>query len=64
MPLAYAEVYMALASFLRHFVRIEDGEIKGARLYKSDRRDVDVVGDSGFPIIAKGRGNIQVILED
>lgn len=60
---------MTLANVLRTFCRLkrnEKGEVlgvKGMKLYETDRRDVDMKADMGFPSPAKGRGNIRVVLE-
>lgn len=60
---------MALANVLRTFCRLErDGSesivgVKGMRLYETDRRDVDMKSDMGFPSPEIGRGNIRVVLE-
>lgn len=68
-PLANAELYMTLANVLRTFATLErngDGAVvgvKGMRLYETDRRDVDLVHDMGFPSPEKGRGNLRLVLE-
>jgi cytochrome P450 len=68
-PLAHAEIYMTLAHVLRVFCRLErDGEggvvgVKGMRLYETDRRDVDMRCDMGFPSPEEGRGNVRILLE-
>jgi hypothetical protein len=62
MPLAYAEIYITLATFLRAFARLERDEIgkvvgvEGMRLYETDRRDVNMKADMGFPSPEKGEG--------
>jgi len=69
MPLANAEIYITLSTFLRTFARLERNEkdevigVKGVRLYETDRRDVDLKADMGFPSPEKGRGNVRMILE-
>lgn len=68
-PLAHAEIYMTLANVLRTFCRLERNEfgevtsVRGMKLYETDRRDVDMKCDMGFPSPEKGRGNIRVALE-
>ena len=68
-PLAYAEIYMTLANVLRTFARLErddNGKVVGAKgmtLYETDRRDVDMKSDMGFPAPEKERGNTRLILE-
>jgi hypothetical protein len=60
---------MTLANVLRTFCRLERDEsgevvgVKGMRLYQTDRRDVDMKSDMGFPSPERGRGNIRVVLE-
>jgi hypothetical protein len=60
---------MTLANVLRTFCRLERDEngevmgVKGMRLYETDRRDVDMKSDMGFPSPESGRGNIRVVLE-
>lgn len=60
---------MTLASVLRTFCRLERDEsgevtgVKGMKLYETDRRDVDMKSDMGFPSPEKGRGNIRIVLE-
>jgi hypothetical protein len=60
---------MTLANVLRTFCRLERNEfgevttVRGMKLYKTDRRDVDMKCDMGFPSPEKGRGNIRVVLE-
>lgn len=69
MPLANAEIYMTLTTFLRTFARLERNEkdeivgVRGVRLYETGRRDVDMKSDMGFPSPEKGRGNVRLILE-
>lgn len=69
MPLAHAEIYITLSRVLRTFARLERNDtgqvatIKGIKLYETDRGDVDMKADMGFPSPEKGRGNIRVILE-
>jgi hypothetical protein len=44
----------------------EKGEVrgvKGIKLHETDRRDVDMKCDMGFPSPEKGRGNIRIVLE-
>lgn len=66
-PLAHAEIYMTLANVLRTFCRLErNGEVarvEGMKLYETDRRDVDMKCDMGFPSPEIGRGNIRIVLE-
>jgi cytochrome P450 len=68
-PLANAEIYMTLANVLRAFARLERDDngkvigVKGMKLYETDRRDVDMKSDMGFPAPEKGRGNTRLILE-
>ena len=68
---------MTLAMVLRTFCRLERGEggdgekgegkgnvvVKGIRLWETDRTDVDMRCDMGFPTPKKGRGNVRVVLE-
>ncbi len=69
-PLAYAELYLTIATVARNFLSIErdddDGGIlgvKGMKLFETDRRDTDMKRDLGFPAPEKGRGNIRIVLE-
>lgn len=60
---------MTLANVLRAFARLEREDngkvtgVKGMKLYETDRRDVDMKSDMGFPAPEKGRGNTRLILE-
>jgi hypothetical protein len=69
MPLARAEIYITLSRVLRTFAKLErnvTGEVvgvRGMRLYETDRRDVDMKADMGFPSPEKGRRNIRLILD-
>lgn len=60
---------MTLANVLRTFCRLDRNEkgevtaVKGMRLYETDRRDVDMKCDMGFPSPENGRGNIRVVLD-
>jgi len=63
MNLAYAEVYLTLATILRAFVRIEGDEVNGMRLYETDCRDVDLRADSGIPKVEKGRGDERILID-
>lgn len=71
LPLAHAELYMTIASVLRAFVRVDggkggDGEkvvVRGMRLVETDRRDTDMTRDMAFPGVARGRGDVRVVVE-
>ncbi|KAH7317888.1 cytochrome P450 [Rhexocercosporidium sp. MPI-PUGE-AT-0058] len=68
-PLAYSELFMTLANVLRTFARLERDDtgavvgVSGMKLYETDRRDVDMKRDFGFPSPERGRGNMRIILE-
>src|SRR3954469_23025984 len=68
MDMAYTELYITTAVILRTFVRSEVGEdgsvrVSGMRLWKTDRRDVDMKADFGLPRCVEGRGDVRVVLE-
>ncbi|KAG4434747.1 hypothetical protein IFR05_009773 [Cadophora sp. M221] len=68
-PMAYFELFMTLANVLRTFARLERDDlgtivgVSGMKLYETDRRDVDMKRDFGFPSPEKGRGNMRILLE-
>lgn len=67
-PLAYMELYMAIANVARTFLRVERDDagkalgVHGMELFETDRRDTDMKKDLGFPAPEDGRGNIRVVL--
>lgn len=67
-PLAYMELYMAIANVARTFLRVERDDagkalgVHGMELFETDRRDTDMKKDLGFPASEDGRGNIRVVL--
>lgn len=68
-PLAHMELYLSIAIVARTFLTLEkdDGgkvvEVKGMRLWETDRRDTDMKKDLGFPAPEDGRGNMRIVLE-
>lgn len=68
-PLAYAELYLTIPIVARIFLsldRDEDGKVtgvKGMKLFETDRRDIDMKKDLGFPSPEDGRGNVRIVLD-
>lgn len=63
MPLAYAELYLALARLFRVYGSREvqgDGDRGVLQLWETGQVDVDIVGDGITPLVIEGSKGIRI----